>query len=66
MTYRLKIAIGHFLILSVMYKIFLNKYTPSDFPKKLLFYTHFILYPLHMEVRVTYVNHISLGILSYY
>lgn len=33
MTYRLKIAIGHFLILSVMYKIFLNKYTPSDFPK---------------------------------
>lgn len=61
MTYRLKIAIGHFLILSVMYKIFLNKYTPSDFPKKII-----ILYPLHMEVRVTYVNHISLGILSYY
>lgn len=34
MTYRLKTAIGHFLILFVMYKLsFLNKYIPSDFPK---------------------------------
>ena len=56
MTYRLKTAIGHFLILFVMYKLsFLNKYIPSDFPK------NYYLYPLHMEVRVIYVNHISLG-----